>query len=44
MTHAQDSFGARKSLKVGQNSYVYWSLPDAEGAGLAGMGAVLDCA
>ncbi|MEQ8266002.1 MAG: aconitate hydratase AcnA [Parvibaculum sp.] len=32
-----NSFGARKTLKVGKRSYTYFSLPDAEKKGLAGI-------
>ena len=32
-----DSFKCRKTLKVGNKSYVYFSLPDAEKNGLAGI-------
>jgi aconitate hydratase len=37
-THAPlDTFKSRKSLKVGSRSYEYYSLPDAERNGLAGL-------
>ena len=36
-TPQNNSFGARKVLKVGKRSYTYFSLPDAEKAGLAGI-------
>ena len=32
-----DSFKCRKTLKVGAKSYEYFSLPDAEKNGLAGL-------
>ncbi len=32
-----DSFKARKTLKVGTKSYVYYSLKEAEKNGLAGI-------
>ena len=35
-----DSFKARKTLKVGTKSYVYYSLKDAEKNGLAGIAAL----
>jgi aconitate hydratase len=34
---SQDSFKSRKTLKVGDKTYVYYSLPDAEANGLAGI-------
>ena len=33
-----DSFKSRKTLEVGDQSYVYFSLPDAEKNGLPGIG------
>jgi len=37
-TDHPDSFKSRKTLTVGAESYVYFSLPDAEKNGLAGIG------
>ncbi len=34
---SQDSFKSRKTLKVGNKTYAYYSLPDAEKNGLAGI-------
>ena len=34
---SQDTFGARRELVVGDKTYVYYSLPAAEEAGLAGV-------
>ncbi|WP_102868919.1 aconitate hydratase AcnA [Pseudovibrio exalbescens] len=37
MTTSLDSFGAKKTLKVGDKSYTYFSIPDAEKNGLEGV-------
>ena len=37
MTQSLDSFKCRKTLKVGNKSYVYFSLPQAEKNGLKGI-------
>ena len=37
MTQSLDSFNCRKTLKVGDDSYVYFSLKEAEKNGLAGI-------
>ncbi|WP_328805094.1 aconitate hydratase AcnA [Stappia albiluteola] len=37
MTKSLDSFKARKTLKVGDKTYTYFSLPDAEKNGLEGI-------
>ncbi|TAN06943.1 MAG: aconitate hydratase AcnA [Rhizobiaceae bacterium] len=37
MTHSPDSFKSRKSLKVGDREYIYYSLAEAEKNGLAGI-------
>ncbi len=37
MTHSLDSFKSRKTLKVGDKDYVYFSLTEAEKNGLAGI-------
>ncbi|WP_029058105.1 aconitate hydratase AcnA [Stappia stellulata] len=37
MTKSLDSFKARKSLKVGDKTYTYFSIPDAEKNGLEGV-------
>ncbi len=37
MTAAFNSFKARRTLKVGNRSYVYWSIPAAEKAGLGDL-------
>ena len=35
-----DSFKARKELKVGSKTYIYYSIPDAEKNGLPGVSAL----
>ncbi|ODN72513.1 aconitate hydratase AcnA [Methylobrevis pamukkalensis] len=40
MTKSLDSFKCRKELKVGDKTYTYFSLPDAEANGLAGISAL----
>jgi len=37
MTQSLDSFNCRKTLKVGDDAYVYFSLKEAEKNGLAGI-------
>jgi len=40
MSPALDTFKCRKTLKVGNSSYAYFSLPDAEKNGLAGIASL----
>ena len=37
MTKSLDSFKARKTLKVGDKTYTYFSIPEAEKNGLEGV-------